>query len=311
MQNWAGWFDAGTAQGAVRRFVRQSNPMNVIIGPWGHGGEVHLDPLRSPDEAIPPAMTAQDANDFRFADACLTGQIASEKGKVLHYYTLGEGWKSTHMWPVPATRRTWYMASGRRLATSPDEVGFDSLEVDRSLGDTASKRWAQNGDLEFGGDRRQFDAARLAYTSEPLTGDLEITGHPVIHLNISSTREDGGFFAYLEGVRPDEVSYYLTEGQLRASHRKVWPDSPFSSFGPQQRHFRADAEPLTPGVPTAMSFTMHPISARLPAGHRLRVVVAGSDYPTFTNVPVDGTPPNLQFHRGPGGCKIDLPIIEP
>lgn len=314
IQNWAGWFDAGTAQGAVRRFLRQSNPMNVIIGPWEHGAYYPYDPLRAPDEAILPTTPTQEANDIRFAAACFNGQAGGEKGKILHYYTLGEGaWKSTRSWPPPATRRRWYMASGFRLSSSPDETGFDSLEVDPAAGDVPSNRWATNngaGKVDYG-DRRQFDAVRLAYTSEPLTRDIEITGHPVVHLSITSTREDGNFFAYLEAVTPDGVSRYLTEGQLRALHRKVWTDSPFSALGPQHSYLKRDAEPLTPGTPAILTFTLHPISARLPAGYRLRVCLAGSDATTFANVPADGAPPSLQFHRGPTGCNIDLPIIEP
>ncbi|MER9026573.1 CocE/NonD family hydrolase [Mesorhizobium sp. M0815] len=314
MQNWASWFDGGTAQGAIRRFLRQSNPMNVIIGPWNHGGDISYDPLRAADEAILPITPTQQANDIRFAHSCFSGQAGSEQGKVLHYYTLGEGtWKSTGSWPPPATRRRLYMANCFRLSSSPDETGFDLLHVDPAAGDVTSNRWATGngcGKVDYG-DRRQFDAARLAYTSEPLTQDLEITGHPVIHLNITSTREDGSFFVYLEAVTPDGVSCYLTEGQLRALHRKVWTDSPFSVLGPQHSYLKRDADPLTPGERAILSFTLHPISARLPAGYRLRVCLAGSDKTTFANVPADGAPPLLKFHRGSAGCYIELPIIEP
>jgi putative CocE/NonD family hydrolase len=312
IQNWAGWFDAGTAQGAIRRFLRQSNPMNVIIGPWNHGGTFPWDPLRPAAEEILPTTPTQQANDIRFMDLCFNGQATRDRGKILHYYTLGEGtWKSTHSWPPPATRHRFYIVSGFRLNSSPDEPGFDSLQVDPALEDATLNRWATNNDggrVDYG-DRRQFDAARLAYTSEPLARTLEITGHPVIQLNITSTREDGNFFVYLETVRPDGVSLYLTEGQLRALHRKVWAGSPFSVLGPQHSYLKRDAEPLISGEATVLIFTLHPISARLPAGHRLRVVLAGSDNTTFANVPVSGAPPQLKFHRGPTGCYIDLPII--
>ncbi|RWI66018.1 CocE/NonD family hydrolase [Mesorhizobium sp.] len=313
IQNWASWFDAGTAQGAVRRFVGQSNPMNVIIGPWNHGGDSPWDPLRADGDAIPPTPPSQDANDVRFADLCFNGHAAREQGKILHYYTLGEGWKSTRVWPLPATRERWYMASGSRLSSSPDKPGFDSFQVDHALGEVPSNRWATStgGAVKVDyGDRRQLDGVRLGYTSDPLNSELTITGHPVVHLNITSTREDGAFFVYLEAVKPDGVSCYLTEGQQRALHRKVWTDSPFSALGPQHSYLRRDAEPLIPGEPAILTFTLHPISARLPAGYRLRVCLAGSDKTTFANVPAHGAPPLLKFHRGAAGCYIDLPIIE-
>ncbi|MER9294729.1 CocE/NonD family hydrolase [Mesorhizobium sp. M0510] len=309
-QTWVGWWDCGQALGAVRRFVRQSNPMNVIIGPWDHSGGTAYDPLRADSEAILPRLPTQHANDIRFAALCFNGQAARTQGKVLHYYCLGQGWKSTRCWPVPAIRQRWYLASSSRLSSSPGEVCFDSLQVNRELGDVASKRWAATDGVGFG-DRRQFDADRLAYTSEPLAHDVEITGHPVVYLNVTSTREDGAFFVYLHGVQPDGMSYYLTEGQLRALHRNVWTESPFSALGPQHSYLRRDAELLTPGEPAIVTFSLLPISARLPAGHRLKVVLAGSDAPTLANVPADGEPPFLKFHRGPAGCYIDLPVIGP
>ncbi|EJT00792.1 CocE/NonD family hydrolase, partial [Rhizobium sp. CCGE 510] len=192
---------------------------------------------------------------------------------------------------------------------------FDPLLVDRELGDVLSNRWDTNGGIgtwvvEYG-DRQQFDAQRVAYTSEPLLHDVEITGHPVVQLNITSTREDGLFFVYLEAVRPDRVSYYLTEGQLRARHRKVWAASPLSVLGPQQSYLERDAEPLTPGEPTIMTFTLLPISALIPAGFSLRVSLAGSESTSFANIPADGEPPELSFHRGVDGCYIDIPVVEP
>ncbi|CDX36138.1 conserved hypothetical protein [Mesorhizobium sp. SOD10] len=312
-QNLAGWFDGGTAQGAIRRFLGQSNPMNLIIGPWNHGGDHAYDPLRDPRETIVPTFASQYANDVRFAGLCFNGEAGKQQGKVLHYYTLGEGaWKSTRSWPPAATRQRWYMTSNSRLSSSPGEAGFDQLEVDPAVGDVETSRWGTQIDcrqVDYG-DRRQFDAARLAYTGEPLTRDLEVTGHPVVHLNITSTREDGAFLVYLEAVRPDGVSLYLTEGQLRAVHRKVWTDSPFRALGPQHSYLRRDAEPLIPGDAAILTFTLNPISALLPAGHRLRVVLAGSDKTTFATVPADGRPPFLKFHRGQAGCWIDLPVIE-
>ncbi|WFU06713.1 CocE/NonD family hydrolase (plasmid) [Rhizobium sp. CB3171] len=160
------------------------------------------------------------------------------------------------------------------------------------------------------GDRRQFDPVRLAYTSDPPESGLEITGHPVVDLNITSTREDGIFLVYLEGAKPDGTSCYLTEGQLRARHRKVWAASPFAALGQQQSYLESDAEPLTPGEPTRLEVTLLPMSALIPAGYSLRVCLAGSESTSFANVPADGAPPQLKFHRGPHGCYIDLPVVE-
>ena len=44
----------------------------------------------------------------------------------------------------------------------------------------------------------------LAYTTAPLTSDLELTGHPVVHLWISSTATDGDFIVDLEDIDPQD-----------------------------------------------------------------------------------------------------------
>jgi predicted acyl esterase len=60
-------------------------------------------------------------------------------------------------------------------------------------------------------------------TTAPLNRAVEVTGHPIVHLWVTSTVDDGDFFAYLEEVDKDGRSYYLTEGVLRASQRKLDP----------------------------------------------------------------------------------------
>ena len=49
MVSWAGWFDAGTAQGVLHRFATLPNPQKAIIGPWSHGGRFYASPYLPPD----------------------------------------------------------------------------------------------------------------------------------------------------------------------------------------------------------------------------------------------------------------------
>jgi predicted acyl esterase len=52
------------------------------------------------------------------------------------------------------------------------------------------------------GDRAVADKKLLKYTSPPLMTDLEITGFPVLTLQMASTTSDGTLHAYLEDVAP-------------------------------------------------------------------------------------------------------------
>ena len=69
----------------------------------------------------------------------------------------------------------------------------------------------------------------LFFFSMPLDVDTEVTGHPVITLYVSSTATDGEFFAYLEDVDANSTVTYVTEGELRAIHRKLSMDPPLIS----------------------------------------------------------------------------------
>ena len=64
-------------------------------------------------------------------------------------------------------------------------------------------------------DRSQQDARLLTYTSAALDRAIEVTGHPVVSLFISSTADDGTVFVYLEDVDSRGRVAYVTEGQLR------------------------------------------------------------------------------------------------
>ena len=64
---------------------------------------------------------------------------------------------------------------------------------------------------------------RLFYLTPPFEHDLELCGHAVLHLELACSTSDTAVLAYLEDVAPDGQCYYLTEGVLRALHRKVCP----------------------------------------------------------------------------------------
>ncbi|MBL7315352.1 CocE/NonD family hydrolase, partial [Escherichia coli] len=105
---------------------------------------------------------------------------------------------------------------------APDcDSGADEYVVDQTAGTGERSRWRSQ--VGIGGhvcypDRKAQDAKLLTYTSAPLDHPLEVTGHVVVTLFITSTSSDGTFFVYLEDVDPRGRVAYITEGQLRAIH---------------------------------------------------------------------------------------------
>ncbi|MCP3985717.1 MAG: CocE/NonD family hydrolase, partial [bacterium] len=161
--------------------------------------------------------------------------------------------------------------------------------------------------------------------------DLEVTGHPLATLYVTSTAEDGAVFVYLEDVDPDGNIAHVTEGMLRILHRRLSPapmpmagvaflmpgvpmiPTPGASFrmpGVPYRTFdRADAAPLNEGDVAELVFDLLPTSYLFERGHRIRVAIAGADKDHFALIP-EGGPPTLQvFREANRASRITLPGV--
>ena len=140
---------------------------------------------------------------------------------------------------------------------------------------------------------------------------MEITGHPVVSIFITSTHTDGAFYVYLEEIDEKGKVTYLTEGQLRALHRRVSSEqSPTKLPVPYHSFTKKDAMPLVPGQIAEFKFALQPISVLVKKGHRLRVAIAGHDKGTFIRVPAEGTP-TIAVQRNPRGLSsIELPVVK-
>ena len=210
-----GWMDAGTANGAIERFLSYPNPQVLVIGPRSHGGWHFYDPFTESSAGTPELDKAQSDGMIAFLDPLLksvpnaAGALTPAAGKVIRYYTFGEGaWKTTATWPVPGfTTRTFFADAGGRLSGKAPAVASaaDHYDVDFSATTGSTNRWHTNyggGRVDYP-DRAMSDRGLVTYTTEPLARDTEITGLPVATLEIQSSATDGAFFVYLEDVAPD------------------------------------------------------------------------------------------------------------
>src|SRR5262245_24821129 len=149
-----------------------------------------------------------------------------DNDKRLYYFTVGEErWKVTDQWPIAGTTMTsWYFNETNSLSAKAPTVNTaeDRYTINFDATTGAKNRWHTQvgGDVVYP-DRAEEDKKLLTYTSAPLDADVEITGHPVVSLFITSTHTDGGFFVYLEDIDENGKVTYLTEGELRALHRRV------------------------------------------------------------------------------------------
>jgi uncharacterized protein len=312
INNWGGWFDAGTADGVIKSFLTFKNSQRAIIGSWNHGASQNASPYFSVKSQRISIMYEW----LRFFDHYLKDiDTGLDSEKVLFYYTMGEErWKQTRVWPVAGTKNMrLYMAGDNSLSESAPTLtaGTDTYKVDYEASTGEKNRWrTQLGGQVIYADRAEEDRRLLTYTSQPLASDTEITGYPVINLYVTSTQTDGAFFVYLEEIDESGKVTYLTEGQLRAIHRKVSNDMPpYTSPVPYHTFRKKDAMPLVPGEIAELKFGLLPTSILIKKGHRIRVALAGHDKSVFARIPAEGTPIISVARNRQHASFIELPVV--
>ena len=312
INNWGGWFDAATPDAMIKTFLTLNNYQRAVVGPWNHGGGQNA----SPYQTAASQRVMQGYEWLRFFDHYLKGiDTGLDSEKLFYYFTIGEEkWKVTKTWPVAGTQATrWYFGENNSLnATATTKPGEDRYEVNFDATTGEKNRWhTQVGGQVVYPDRAEEDKKLLTYTSAPLEADVEITGYPVVSLFLTSTHSDGALFVYLEDVDESGKVTYLTEGELRAIHRRVSQEtSPLKILVPYHSFKRKDSLPLVPGEVAELKFGLQPISVLLKKGHRIRVAIAGHDKQTFARIPATGNPTIVVQRKKDTWSAIELPIVK-
>jgi uncharacterized protein len=331
--NIGGWFD-GFVKGTVQIFatMRPKNPSRLLIGP-----KFHL-------PGVPPAyadlfgysgnLKEQTAIErLRFFDRYLKGiknGIDSEPPVCI--YVMNSGWREEREWPLKRQVITpFYLAGGKALSTGKGPEGSDDYRVDfthsSSYGANDMSRYLMMFTPDGLMERTVKDRKCLTYETGPLAADTEVTGHPVADLWVSSNRSDGDFYAYLVDVDEHGRALYVTEGQLRAGwHRtcpdddqargavNVLPDLPWHGY----KNGTYEKESLAGGRVINLRFDLLPTSWVFRKGHRIRVTIAGADYPDFelnpalspSNDPAKALETVISLHRSDRyPSRIELPVI--
>jgi uncharacterized protein len=316
MMVWCGWRDGEGCEGTLNRYRNFSNPQVVVIGPLSHGGDFNADPFAAKHTPPVPASEEQMKMQADFFERVLRNGTSEVVESSIQYYTMGEGqWHTTKTWPPPglSAERLYFAEHNTLRADVPAaSSASDSYTVDFTASSGTQTIWHTGiggGDVVYP-DRAGEDQKLLVYTSAPLERDLEITGTPVVMLEMSSTTSDGAVHAYLEDVSSEGRVTHVDEGLLRLIDRKeVDPKSlRYVPIGPAHSFLRKDAEPLTPGEAATIHFAMYPTSVLLRKGHRIRVALAGADAGLFQRYPTEGTPTWTVYREAKRASFVELPV---
>lgn len=309
----SGWYDGGGyANGAITRHLSlPSHDSRLLLGPWDHGARTNVSPWR--------ARTASDfpllAEVLRFFDHHLLGlPTGLELEARVHYHSIHDDqWHAADAWPpAPSDTRVW-LAEGQSLVRqAPDTESAVRAQTrfDWTTGrQTRYERLGAANIEDYYADWSRHEAALPHFDSAPLAAPMSLAGHVIANLTVAASQPDAAVFVYLSEVEASGTVRYITEGMLRASHRREEPYPPeYRTTWPYRAHRRQDAERLVPDTPVALRFALLPVAWTLSAGSRLRVSIAGADHGHFPQVP-HGRPPLLTVSLGgANGSWLDLPV---
>jgi uncharacterized protein len=283
----AGWAD-GYTNIALRSFERMQAPVRLLIGPWSHG---------SPESCRPGPNIDGTAEILRWFDRWLKSEdngIDREPPIVVYQQrstmpdplrddVRGE-WRAEPTWP-PARLRAKELALGdAEPGGLAGEGPADALTV---AGDVGATAWIScAGGLPWGqsSDQRPDEQRSLTYTWAPLEHEQEVFGHPRLRVKLASDQPIAYLSAKITDVFPDGTSSLVVRGMTNIAHR---------------------SEPVAPGEPFELDLELEAIAWTFEAGHRVRLDLAGADWPNAWPPPYAAT---LTIDRP--SATLELPVLD-
>lgn len=279
-----GWYDV-FVEGTVRNFVELDGRARrdgrgehrMVIGPWLHIPWARQVGCR---DFGPAADNTLDDVQLAWFDQWLRdGSDAPEQTEPVRVFHMGaDRWVGHESWPPADVReRAWFLGAetgaaslsgdGRLTDTAPDEQRPDVFAVDP--GNPVPSRGGRScctADVAPMGPESQADVELrndvLVYSSDPLDADLTVTGTVHVTLFASSSAPSTDWTAKLVDVCENGCTTNVCDGivRVRASGDEV-------------------REIAIPVGTTAYVFR---------AGHRLRLEIAGSNWPHYDVNPNNG-----------------------
>lgn len=271
-----GWQDLFLEQtlDQYRRLRDAGADVALTVGPWTHvetlsrgGGLITRESLAWLDRHL-----AADAA----ADTAHATDAPGDPGRPapVHLHVTGAGeWRWLPDWPPATEQRTVFLAGGGRLAdtapgpdAAPATFVADPAEPTPSFGG----RLLDNRSGGYTDDTALADRDDVAaWVSDPLPGDLEVLGQPVVELHHGSDVGHVDLAVRLSQVDRRGRSRNVSDGYVRL----------------------VPGEPGTDAAGGTVRLELDAVAHRFPAGSRIRLVVAGSSHPHYARNTGTGEPP--------------------
>jgi putative CocE/NonD family hydrolase len=277
-----GWLD-GYVDGMLALLESLDCPKRAVIGPWGHFRPANGVPAPTLDHL--DLMARWFGHHLRGDDngvmdmPALTAWIRTEAP---YDGPRSEGyWRAEPSWPPADGITEEFPLSGMSHEgplrwRGPQWVGSHAPFWDRAgLGST---------------DSAADDAASLVFETAPLSTSIDLLGPPEVDLHVTVDEPVGMVAVRLLVVSPAGDAHLLCRG----NRNLVFPED------------LSDPVPIEPGVGRQVRFPLLASSAVVPQGWRLRLAIAGADFPV-----VFPPPRRFALTIDPNRSTLILPLVPP
>jgi putative CocE/NonD family hydrolase len=296
-----GWMD-GFTRGTFELYstMKGKNPSRVIIDAGYHTGKGPF--WKYLGERQKKVIRKINLERLRFFDRYLKGidNGIDEEQPILIYVMNGVGWRSEKEWPLERRVETgFYFSEDKRLSRKQGPEGSDEYKADFTHDSRYGNRKANRYTALYSNIpdklavRTEKDKKCLVYETGPMVENMEVTGHPMVHLWVSSSADYGDFFVYLVDVDRAGEAVLVSEGMLRAGFAglydndqmiysgeidvEVRPELPWHGY--ESGHYVDRI--LADGNIVELVIDLQPTSWVFRKGHKIRLAIACADWPTF------------------------------
>ena len=294
-----GWFDTEDLYGPLHLYqaIEKNNPgiqNTLVMGPWTHGGW-----SRGKGERVGDAEFGRETSldyrpvEYAFFKQHLKGEGDANLPEAWVFRTGANQWERYASWPPKnlATRTLYFQPQGGlRFDAKPVAAkGFAEYVSDPAKPVPYTTEIMTGWSRDYVAADQRFAASRpdvLVYQTEPLPEDTTIAGPIKAKLWVSTTGTDADFVVKLIDVYPDDLP---TSAEDRAAGRKPRGGLQQLVRGePMRARFRNSfekPEPMTPGKPTAVDYTLNDVLHTFKKGHRIMVQVQSTWFPFIDRNP--------------------------
>lgn len=307
----SGWYDLSGTSSATRQFMNY-NPEagKLLFGAWNHGGRKLVSPF------APGISEFSRLSEFlKFFDFHLKGlENGLYNEPRVHYYHMGEEvWKAADTWPPAAVEmQSLYFAADSTLSNAKpsSDDAYDNFVLDTTTYVGLNSRWELSTRCPSTYDTllMQVDDL-LSYAGPVATDPIDITGVPEVGLWLASPEPDGACYVYLMDESPEGKLSVMSQGHLRFIHRaESHTGAPYKDHLPYRSFLSSETMDMPIDEPAELHFGLSPISWQLQPGHRVRVLLCGSDRSHFSLVgPQPFTAKLMRSKEYPS--RIELPVL--